>query len=146
MFDRPFEAYRIGDRWRSRGRTMTETDLVMFAALSGDWYPLHTDQEWAATTRYGQRIAHGMLVLSVATGLMVFKPGIVLAFYGLDQVRFIRPTYIGDTLHVDLEVQHLQNKGPTGGVVTCGLQIVKQTDETVATGLFKVLVSQSAAR
>jgi len=145
MFDRPFDAYHIGDRWQSRGRTITVSDLVMFSALSGDWYPLHTDQEWASKTRYGQRIAHGMLVLSVATGLMVFKPGIVLAFYGLDQTRFVRPTYIGDTLHVELEVRSLEDKKTSGGVVTSLMHVVKQTGEAVVVGLFKILVAKAGS-
>ena len=98
MFDRVFSAYQIGESWESRGRTVTESDLVMFAAFSGDWHPLHTDREWAQKGPFGQRIAHGMLTLSLATGLMVFKPGIVLAFYGIDRVRFVKPTYIQDTL------------------------------------------------
>lgn len=145
MFDRPFETYQIGDRWESRGRTITESDLVMFSAFSGDWYPLHADREWASKTRYGQRIAHGMLVLSVATGLMVFKPGIVLAFYGLDRTRFVRPTYIGDTLHVELEVQALQDKKALGGVVTCMMHVVKHTGEVVVSGIFKILVAKSVS-
>jgi len=141
MFDRPFGHYRVGERWISRGRTVTEADLVWFAAFSGDWYPLHTDREWARAGPFGQRIAHGMLVLSVATGLMVFRPGIILAFYGMDRVRFVAPTFIGDTLRVELGVTELQEK-PTGGVVTCAMQIVKQRDEPVVIADMKVLVAK----
>lgn len=75
MFEKYFNELNIGERWVSRGRTITEADLVLFSAFSGDWYPLHTDKEWAAQTSFGQRIAHGMLVLSVAMGLLDMVPG-----------------------------------------------------------------------
>lgn len=142
MFDRPYEEYRLGETWTSRGRTITEADLVMFAAFSGDWYPLHTDREWAQKGPFGQRIAHGMLVLSVATGLITMKPGIVLAFYGIDRVRFVAPTYIGDTVSVRLEVSGLTAK-PQGGVVAVSLTIQKQTGEAVVVSTLKVLTASS---
>lgn len=84
MFNRTFDQYAIGEKWVSRGRTVTEADLVNFAGVSGDFYALHTDAEYAKSTPFGQRVAHGMLVLSISTGLMEFTPGIVLAFYGID--------------------------------------------------------------
>ncbi len=141
MFDRPYAAYQPGERWESRGRTITEADLVLFAAFSGDWYPLHTDREWAARGPFGQRIAHGMLVLSIATGLMVFQPGVVLAFYGMDQVRFVAPTFIGDTLRVSLTVTGVQEKS-NGGVVTSAMTVKKQSDQPVAVADIKVLVAK----
>ncbi len=141
MFDRPYAAYQPGERWESRGRTITEADLVLFAAFSGDWYPLHTDREWAARGPFGQRIAHGMLVLSIATGLMVFQPGVVLAFYGMDQVRFVAPTFIGDTLRVSLTVAGVQEKS-NGGVVTSAMTVKKQSDQPVAVADIKVLVAK----
>lgn len=70
----PFDHLQTGTRWTSRGRTITEADIVRFAGISGDWFPLHTDQEYAARTDYGARIAHGMLIISVATGLIPLPP------------------------------------------------------------------------
>ncbi|MDA8192411.1 MAG: MaoC/PaaZ C-terminal domain-containing protein [Thermaerobacter sp.] len=140
MFTKTFEQYRMGDSWRSRGRTITEADLVMFAAFSGDWYPLHTDREWAAQGPFGQRIAHGMLVLSVATGLMVMDPGIVLAFYGMDRVRFVAPTFIGDTISVELAIAALTPK-PKGGLVAASSTIRKQSGDAVAISTLKILVA-----
>ncbi|HBQ96660.1 MAG: MaoC family dehydratase N-terminal domain-containing protein [Firmicutes bacterium] len=141
MFDRVFSAYQIGESWESRGRTVTESDLVMFAAFSGDWHPLHTDREWAQKGPFGQRIAHGMLTLSLATGLMVFKPGIVLAFYGIDRVRFVKPTYIQDTLRVHLKLIEKEEKS-SGGVLTCAMTIIKQTGDPVVQATIKILVAK----
>lgn len=143
MFDKKFDHFSIGETWRSRGRTITEADLVMFSAFSGDWYPLHTDKEYAEKeTPFKQRIAHGMLVLSAATGLQIMEPEIIVAFYGIDQLRFIKPTFIGDTIHVELEVAGLEDKSNGTGVVTAVQNIVKQTGETVTTGTLKVLIAK----
>jgi 3-hydroxybutyryl-CoA dehydratase len=114
----------------------------MFSAFSGDWYPLHTDKEYAAKTQFKQRIAHGMLILSVATGLLKFEPGIVVAFYGMDNVRFTNPTFIGDTIHLEVKVVDLVDKGPTNGIVTVIQEIKKQTNETVAVATMKILINK----
>ncbi|MEK3937337.1 MaoC/PaaZ C-terminal domain-containing protein [Sporosarcina sp. FSL W7-1349] len=143
MFDKKFDRFEIGETWRSRGRTITEADIVMFSAFSGDWYPLHTDKEYAENnTPFKQRIAHGMLVLSAATGLQVMEPEIIVAFYGIENLRFIHPTFINDTIHVELEVTDLQDKRNGTGVVTATQKIVKQTGETVTTGVLKVLINK----
>jgi len=100
-----FEDFAIGDTGTSVGRTVTETDIVNFAALSGDWNQIHTDVEFAAGTMYKERIAHGLLVLSIASGLAVrmgFMEGTVQAFMGLDW-QFRGPTKIGDTVRVRLD-------------------------------------------
>ncbi|MEK4759251.1 MaoC/PaaZ C-terminal domain-containing protein [Viridibacillus sp. FSL E2-0187] len=143
MFNKKFEHFEVNETWRSRGRTITESDIVMFSAFSGDWYPLHTDKEYAEkNTPFKQRIAHGMLVLSVATGLQVMDPDVIVAFYGIENLRFIHPTFINDTIHVELEVTDLLDKGNGTGVVTFNQQIVKQTGEPVTTGVLKVLVNK----
>ncbi len=94
-----------GTTLRSRARTITETDLVSFAALTGDWHPQHADAEWAASSRFGERIAHGMLVLSYSIGLVGFDPERVVALRGLDSVTFKRPVAIGETIRVEAEVE-----------------------------------------
>ena len=142
MFNKYFEQYEIGEKWTSRGRTITEADLVMFSAFSGDWYPLHTDIEYAANTPFQQRIAHGMLVLSVATGLIQFEPDIISAFYGMERVRFTNPTFIGDTLHVELKVIDLLERNSRGGIVTVIQEVKKQTGETVTIAEMKLLVNR----
>ncbi|MDI2588384.1 MaoC/PaaZ C-terminal domain-containing protein [Psychrobacillus sp. NEAU-3TGS] len=142
MFDKYFEKYQLGDVWESKGRTITESDIVMFSALSGDWFPLHTNIEYAKETQYKQRIAHGMLVLSITTGLVHFEPGVVVAFYGMDKVRFTAPTFIGDTIHLTGKVIDLKSKGSNQGVVTVLQEVRKQTDEIVAVFEMKLLVNQ----
>ncbi|SES42196.1 MaoC/PaaZ C-terminal domain-containing protein [Psychrobacillus sp. OK032] len=142
MFDKYFEDYKLEDTWGSKGRTITEADIVMFSGLSGDWFPLHTNIEYAKETQYKERIAHGMLVLSITTGLVHFEPGIVVAFYGMDKVRFTNPTFIGDTIHLSGKVIDLQSKGLNQGVVTVLQEVKKQTDETVAVFEMKLLVNK----
>ncbi|ASK62439.1 dehydratase [Virgibacillus phasianinus] len=143
MLDKKYDYYEVGETWTSRGRTITETDLVMFSAYSGDWYPLHTDKEYAEkNTPYQQRIAHGMLVLSVAMGLQIMEPGVVAAFYGIEHLRFTKPTFIHDTIHVELEVTDLLDKENGTGVVTINQKVVKQTNEIVSNGVLKILVNK----
>lgn len=142
---RYFEDFQVGDKIVTRGRTVTEADIVNFAALSGDWYPLHTNIEYAKETQFGERIAHGMLVLSLASGL--FSPEYVLnmafiAFYGMDKVRFTAPTKIGDTIHVELEVMDKQDKGKYGGVVSFRESVKNQKEENVALSVIKFLIAK----
>jgi 3-hydroxybutyryl-CoA dehydratase len=141
MYDKFFDEYQIGETWTSRARTITETDVVNFSGVSGDFYPLHTDKEWAASTAFGQRIAHGMLLLSVATGLLMLRPGVVVAFYGMDRVRFVSPVFIGDTIHLQMEVTGKEDKGIKGGVITSQMEIINQRGETVVSTTIKMLVN-----
>jgi 3-hydroxybutyryl-CoA dehydratase len=105
FLSRHFDHIELGDSFRSRGRTITESDIVQWCALTGDWYRLHSDAHYAAGTRFGQRIAPGLLVLAYAAGLGIppDAPAIV-ANYGTDALRFTAPTFIGDTLHLRSEV------------------------------------------
>lgn len=145
MLDKYYDELEVGATWRSRGRTITEADIVMFAALSGDWYSLHTDKEWAAGTRFGQRIAHGLLVLSVCSGFWNISPGAVVAFYGIDRLRFTAPTFIGDTIHVEMEVQAKEDRGPDQGLVTFRMEAKNQRGETVLVSTIKMLMGRKPA-
>ena len=136
-----FKEIQVGDVEVTRARTITEADIVNFAAFSGDWYPLHTDVEYAKKGPFGERIAHGMLVLSVATGLMPLYEMAIIAFYGMDRVRFIAPTKIGDTIHVELEVVDKKDKGDLGGVVNLKQLIKNQRGEDVAVSTMKVFIA-----
>ncbi|MCQ6281665.1 MaoC/PaaZ C-terminal domain-containing protein [Bacillus sp. EB600] len=142
MYDKYFGYFSIGERWESSGRTITETDLVSFSGLTGDYSPLHTDIEYAKNSFFKQRIAHGMLVLSFSFGLLKFEPSIVIANYGLDRLRYIAPVFINDTIHVQLEVLDLHDKGNGTGVVTVKHSILKQTGETCIVGNTKILVKK----
>jgi acyl dehydratase len=145
MPDRFFEDYRVGQRWVTRGRTITEADVVNFAGLSGDFFPLHVDDDYARRTRFGRRVAHGFLVLSVASGLLPANPEAVEALYGLDRVRFVAPVFIGDTLRVELEVTELRPRPDGSGVVTFQQTVRKHTGEVAVTSLYHLLVRRRPA-
>jgi len=139
---RYFDDFKAGEIAVTRARTITETDIVNFAALTGDWYPLHTDIEYAKKGPFGERIAHGLLVLSIANGLMPLYEMAIIAFYGMDKVRFTAPTKIGDTIHVELEVTEMQDKGDIGGVITLKESVKNQRGETVAISNMKVMLAK----
>lgn len=143
ILDKYYDEMVVGQRWISQGRTVTETDIVAFAALTGDWYPLHTDITYASTTRFGKRIAHGLLVLGIASGLLRIDPGTLVAFYGMDRVRFLQPTFIGDTLHVEMVVTALKDRGHEDGLVTFEQRITNQNQETVAISILKIVLAKS---
>lgn len=137
-----FDAMEVGDRHVSRARTITETDLVTFAMFSGDWHPAHTDVTYAQSDPvFGGRVAHGALVLSVALGLVTFRPEAMKAFYGIDRLRFVRPTRIGDTVHVETEVLDLVEREPGAGVVGSSFAVINQNDQTVLTATMRTLVA-----
>lgn len=143
MFNKYYGEVEVGEEWMSGGRTITEADIVNFAGVSGDFYPLHLDREYAKSTLFGKPIAHGMLVLSVATGLMNFKPGIIAAFYGMDKIRFVRPTFIGDTVKVRLTAADKQEGKSGTGVIVCNTEIINQNGETVIAGTLRMLVNKA---
>jgi 3-hydroxybutyryl-CoA dehydratase len=144
------EDYQIGEKLVSPARTITETDIVEFAGLTGDWHPLHTDVGYAAASPFGERIAHGMLVLSIGSALIfrlgpyVALPKSFIAFYGMERVRFISPTKIGDTIHVECEIAAIEPKGPARGVLVCDNKIVNQRGETCAAYVTKILCGRAA--
>src|SRR5881628_2360608 len=109
-----YEDFQAGMSFESRGRTITEADIVNFAGLSGDFIELHTNEEYARQSPFGRRIAHGALVFSVSIGLMTQMNLInetVMAFYGVDKLRFTKPVFPGDTVHVIKRVMEAQEKG-----------------------------------
>jgi 3-hydroxybutyryl-CoA dehydratase len=129
-----FEDFVPGVEHVTRGRTITESDIVNFAGLSGDFIELHTNEEYARRTPYGRRIAHGLLTLSISSGLMTQMNLItdtVVAFYGIDKLRFIKPVFIGDTIHVRKSVVDALSKAAEVGVVTFDTAVLNQNGETV---------------
>jgi acyl dehydratase len=137
-----FEDNAPGDRIVTRARTVTEADIVGFAGLSGDWHPLHTDADYAERGPFGRRIAHGMLVLSILTGLAPLDTETVLAFYGIDRLRFVRPAYIGDTIHVVSEVREAQERDERSGVIVSDVSVLDQRDTLLVSGVFRMLVKR----
>jgi acyl dehydratase len=131
-FDGYFDQLREGQRFSTRGRTVTEADVVQFAALSGDMHPQHVDAEWAASSRFGERIAHGMLVLSYAVGLIPFEPERVAAIRRVGDAVFKQPTRIGDTIRVEGEIAGLRELDDEHGLVNCRWRILNQRGQLVA--------------
>ena len=141
MITEYLDRIRVGDQHVSRARTITETDLVTFAMFTGDWHPIHTDVVYAAADpRFGGRIAHGALVFSVALGLVELRPAAMKAFYGVDALRFVAPTRIGDTLHVETEVLAVDPRGAADGVVTSRFTVRNQHGADVLVATLKCLV------
>jgi len=127
-----------GDTAVTQGRTITEADVTNFAGVSGDFNHLHTDEERMSESMFGERIAHGMLVVSAATGLLwqdrtPEARDAVVAFYGIDDLRFRQPTHIGDTIRVETEVLETRAKeeGMGNGTVRNAVEIKNQRDQTV---------------
>jgi 3-hydroxybutyryl-CoA dehydratase len=144
-----FEEFETGQVFTSLGRTITESDVVAFAGLTGDWNPIHTDREYAARHPFGQRVAHGMLGLSVATALCV-RLGILdetlLAFREITQWKFSLPIYLGDTIHTRVTVTNTRPVSRlNGGMVTLDVEVINQRSETVQHGGWTVLVKSQVA-
>jgi len=143
-----YEDFTAGVEHVTRGRTITESDIVNFAGLSGDFIELHTNEEYARQTPFGKRIAHGLLTLSISSGLMVQMNLItdtVIAFYGIDKLRFVKPVFAGDTIHVRKKVLDAMAKGSEMGVVTFETTVLNQKDETVLVYRDKLAVKQRPA-
>jgi 3-hydroxybutyryl-CoA dehydratase len=127
-----FEEIETGDRFVTRGRTVTEADVVGFANLTGDTHPQHTDAEWAASGRFGERIAHGMLILSFAAGLVPFDPDRVVALRRVGDATFKAPVKLGDTIHVEGSVEDKRELDDEHGLVTCRWRVLNQRGKLVA--------------
>jgi 3-hydroxybutyryl-CoA dehydratase len=143
-----FEEFTVGDSLVTAGRTITEADIVNFAALSGDWTTIHTDAEFAKSIMFGERIAHGALVLSVATGLAVRSgviEGTVIAFRELTW-KYSGVVKIGDTVRVRLQIAEKKAMPRLGGgSVLMNVEVVNQRDETVQRGTWTMLVKSKPA-
>jgi len=140
-----YEDFEVGERRTTPARTITESDITNFAGLTGDWHPLHTDASAAADGPFGERIAHGLLVLSIGSAL-AFRlgqyevlPKSFIAFYGMEDVRFTAPVKIGDTIHLEMEIAELEPKDQERGIVTTRNEILNQHDQVVCTFTTKVL-------
>jgi 3-hydroxybutyryl-CoA dehydratase len=139
-----FEEFEIGQKIITVGRTVTESDIVTFAGLSGDYNQIHTDVEYSKATTYGQRVAHGLLGISIASGLAM-RTGIlentVIFFREINNWKFIKSIFIGDTIHVEMEVAETKALPRIGGgSVVITLDVKNQSGETTMKGNWTVLV------
>ena len=130
--ERYFEEYERNSERRSLGRTITEADIVIHAGQTGDFYPHHMDAEWCKTQDFGQRIAHGTLIFSIAVGMTAGAVNPLAFSYGYDRVRFIKPVFIGDTITVRTTIADARDhKRPEFGLVIEQLEVTNQRGETV---------------
>ncbi|MEZ7005928.1 MaoC/PaaZ C-terminal domain-containing protein [Streptomyces sp. AD55] len=143
-----FDDLTMGRAWRSPSRTVTEADVGAFAGLTGDRFPLHTSEEFARNMPYGTRIAHGLLGLSFAHGLMWARTGeldeSVIAFLGIDDWRFSAPIHFGDTLHVDYRVadRRASSSRPDRGIVEFEVRVVNQDGALIQHGRKTMLLAR----
>jgi 3-hydroxybutyryl-CoA dehydratase len=137
-----FDDLSVGDEWESPRRTITETDVVNFAGISGDFNPIHVDHDQAARGPFGKPIAHGLLGLAVASGLSSHAPRVdTLAFLSILEWKFLQPIAFGDTVRVITRVNALEARSRgRRGLVTWHRRIVNQSNETLQEGLTQTLV------
>jgi len=133
-----WEEWEIGAEFESPARTVTEADIVQFAGLSGDYNPLHIDEEYCKTTIFGGRIAHGPLVYAIAAGLLFqlhLYDDTLIAFLGFEDLRFTKPVKPGDTIHARVKVLEKQETSKADrGVMKRQLQVINQRGEVVQEG------------
>jgi len=144
-----FEEFVVGKQVVSPSRTITEADIVGFAGLSGDYTSIHTDAESVKDGPFGQRVAHGLLIISIASGLAArtgILEGTIFAFREIKSWKFSLPVFIGDTVHVIMEVKEMKALPRLGGgSVYLLLDIRNQNDETVMKGIWNVLMESKPA-
>jgi len=138
-----FEDFKIGDRFESPSKTLTDAHFMFFAALTGDAHPLHYDDEYAKRTRFGRRLTHGLLLTSMtAVGASTLSPVIEHSIVAFQEqtTRFLAPAFIGDTLAPRHEVVELQRKR-SGGLLTLRVTLTNQRNETILDGQHKYLIA-----
>lgn len=147
IVDRWFEDVEVGERRETVGRTITETDIVVHAGQTGDFFPHHMDAEWMKTQPAGQRIAHGTLILSIAVGMTAGDINPQAMSTGYDRIRFIKPVFIGDTITVSAEIiekaEHAKRPVEFGTVHEL-VTVTNQRGETVLVLTHLYLVNRRA--
>jgi len=144
-----WEEWEVGAEFVSPARTVTEADIVMFAGLSGDYNPLHVNEEYCRKTPFGGRIAHGPLIYAMAAGLIFqlhLYDDTLIAFLGFDNLKFTKPVKPGDTIHARLKVlEKRETSNPERGIMKRELRVLNQRDETVQEGIQTFLLKRKPA-
>jgi 3-hydroxybutyryl-CoA dehydratase len=140
-----FDALEGGERFVTRGRTITEADIVSFATLTGDFHPQHVDAQWASGSRFGERIAHGMMVMSYAIGLVPLDPERVVALRRVSDVVFKHPVYIGDTIRVEGTIESVTTVDADHGLVESLWKVVTQRERTALRARVEILSRRAHA-
>jgi 3-hydroxybutyryl-CoA dehydratase len=146
LFERDFDELVVGERFTTGERTIGEGDVLAFAALTGDEHPQHVDASWAANSRFGEQIAHGLLVLSCASGLMPFDPERIVALRRVADAVFKQPVVIGDTVHVEGEVTDARPIDDENGLVECRWRVVNQHGRLVMRASVELVWRRAAVR
>ena len=145
-----FDDFMVGEEYVTPGRTLTETDVVMFAAMSGDYNELHTSEAFGKTTQFGRRIGHGLLGLAVSHGLF-FRLGLVegtaIAFLGIDSWKFEAPFFLGDTVRVKIRVAEktASRSKPDRGVIRFFFQVLKEDQSVIQSGFKTIMIRRKQA-
>ncbi len=141
-----WEEWHIGAEFESAGRTVTEADIVAFAGISGDYNPLHTNEEYCKTTPFKTRIAHGPLVYSIAAGLLFqlhLYDDTLIAFLGFENLKFTAPVKAGDTIHARIKVlEKRESSNPDRGIMKRQLNVLNQRGEVVQEGIQNFLLKR----
>lgn len=144
-----WEQWEIGAEFESPARTVTEADIAAFAGLSGDYNPLHVNEEYCKQTQFGTRIAHGPLIYAIAAGLLFqlhLYDDTLIAFLGFDSLRFTKPVKAGDTIHARIKVlEKRETSNPERGVMKRQLQVLNQRGEVVQEGVQAFLLKRRPA-
>ncbi|WP_294641416.1 MaoC/PaaZ C-terminal domain-containing protein [uncultured Aureimonas sp.] len=144
-----YEDLHVGMRFRSPGRTVGESDVMAFAGLTGDFSELHTSDVYAASSQFGRRVAHGMLGLSYAHGLMWARTGelreTAIAFLGISDWRFVGPIFLGDTIFVNYVIAEIRDSRskPTQAIATFDVDVVNQSGDVLQKGRKSLLLSKT---
>lgn len=143
-----FEDYDVGDTFDTRARTVTDADLLNYAAVSGNYHPIHLDAEQMADTRFGGRLVHGLAVLAIMEGQKV-QTGLIeesiIALSGFEEIRFTNPVFVGDTIHTELTVLETADHDDESGIVTLEETGYNQNDEPVLVANTRSLLAKRTA-
>jgi acyl dehydratase len=145
MLHKPVDALAIGETVPTRGRTVTETDVVSFCYLTGNWLEIHSNEQVAARTPYGRRLVQGSLVFSISPGLVTWDARYTIAMYAVDDMRFPRPVFIGDTISAQIAVEDVQMRDADTGIATFAVKVLNQRSEVVQTFRMRILGRRARA-
>ena len=142
-----FDGYELGSKRITLGRTITETDFIVHAGHTGDFFPHHMDAEWCKTQPFKQRIAHGTMIFSIGIGLTASEINPEAFSKGYDRLRFVKPVFIGDTIHAEVSISEKSGSNKEGyGTVTEHVEIINQKGEVVLVCDHILLVKEQAGR
>ena len=147
MTGKYFDEFKVGESFVTPSRTITETDVVMFAGMTGDYNELHTNKEYMKDTPFGKRLVHGLLALAISHGLIFrlgFLEGTAIAFLGIESWQFKAPLFFGETIHVRINIAEARasKSKPDRGIVKIYLEIVNQTETVVQSGYKTIMMKR----